>query len=253
MVVYPVKRVSWDEVVDWCYRLGDRVRESGFRHDVIVAVGRGGYTVARILSDYLGVAKVIGLPIRWVKQGGGDYLEDLILCFYRFKEADVGQCISDVVKQLRLEVAVDVKADLSGLKALAVEEISATGVQLAKARDIIAGWGAEEVKTAALVWKKSTSTLKPDYTFIETPSFVWFQFPWSRLSDYKSFTLVIIKEVLAKRGKPFSISDVEKLFMEWYGFKPERLYLVKALEKLATDGIVKSVDRDTYVIASHSL
>jgi len=41
--------------------------------------------------------------------------------------------------------------------------------------------------------------------------------------------------------------------MEWYGFKPERLYLVKALEKLATDGIVKSVDRDTYVVASHSL
>jgi len=253
MVIYPVKHVSWDEVVDWSFRLGNRVMESGFRADAIVAVGRGGYVVSRMLSDLLDVDKVIALPIRWVGQRGRNYLVDLIKCFHRFRGAEVAECIADVVKGLRVEIAVDVEAKLMGLNVLAVEEISATGMHLAKAREILHRWGAREVRTATLVWKRSTATLRPNYIFIETPSFVWFQFPWSRLSDYTQFALALIEENLTKNNNnAFSIWDIEKLFIEWYGFKPERRYLVKALDKLAEKRLLRKIDVERYATSTQT-
>jgi len=55
--------------------------------------------------------------------------------------------------------------------------------------------------------------MRPDYTFIETPSFVWFQFPWSRLSDYMQFAVVVIEESIGK-GKVFDLDSVAELFFE---------------------------------------
>ena len=239
MPVYPVKHVSWGEVVEWTSRLADRIEASGFRADAVVAVGRGGYVVSRILCDLLGVEKLVSLPIRWSSGGPGEsYLEDLVRCFRRFGGPEAGGCVGDVVRRLRLETPVRVSADLRGMRALAVEEISATGVQLARAREVVVGeWGAAEARTAALVWKASTSSLRPDYTFIETRSFVWFQFPWSRLSDYRAFARVAISESCSP-GSRLTLRDVVELFREWYGFEPEERYLRRALRRLAGEGFL---------------
>jgi len=52
----PVKVVTFDEIVEWSRRLADKIKESGWQPDVIVAVARGGYVPARLLCDWLGVA-----------------------------------------------------------------------------------------------------------------------------------------------------------------------------------------------------
>jgi hypoxanthine phosphoribosyltransferase len=241
MVVYPVKHVSWEEVVEWSFRLADKVRASGFRPDVVVAVGRGGYVVSRLICDSLDIDKLVALPIRWSSgRSASSYLADLIRCFHRFKGFEVGACIAEVVKNLRIEIPIDVRIELNGLRALAVEEISATGMHLAKAKELLSTWGAQEVKGAVLVWKASTSSMRPDYTFIETPSFVWFQFPWSRVSDYVQFAMVAIEESLGgAKDHIFNLEYVEKLFIEWYGFKPDYKYLKRALEKLVEVGFLK--------------
>jgi len=251
MVVYPVKHVSWKEVVEWSSILADKVKVSGFRPDIVVAIGRGGYVVSRLICDFLNIDKLIALPLRWSdNRSAGSYLADLIKCFYRFKGPEVGVCIAEVVKSLRIEIPVNIRIELSGLKTLAVEEISATGMHLAKAKELLSTWGAISVKTAALVWKASTSSMRPDYTFIKTPSFVWFQFPWSRLSDYMQFAVVVIEESIGK-GKVFDLDSVAELFFVWYGFRPDYEYLRKALERLVENGFLKKVSDSKFTFAGN--
>lgn len=248
MVVYPVKHVYWDEVVVWSQRLADRIARD-YRPDVVIAVGRGGYVVARLLCDLLDVDKLISIPIRWrekTKKLGESYLADLIRCYAR--GSGVERCIADVVKNLEIEIALDVRLSLRGLKALAVEEISATGLHLSKARDIALNiWNAAEVRTATLVWKASTSLQRPDYVFIETPSFVWFQFPWSRRSDYIQFAKVAIEFESERYGKDvWSFSEAVDLFKKWYGFEPDRVYLSRALQSLVDIGFLEVVDSEFF-------
>ena len=248
MAIYPVKHVSWDEVVEWSFRLAEKIRVSGFKPGVVVAVGRGGYVVARLLCDILDVDKSISIPIKWVSRRGGNYLADLIRCFYRFRGQEVNICISNVVKGLDIEISPSVSADLRGLTVLAVEEVSATGMHLAKAREYLRSLGAEDVKTATLVWKAQTSTLRPDYVFIESRGFVWFQFPWSRLSDYQQFIRVALEEESRARGKQiYSYDEVIEIFVKWYGFKPDEKYLREALKRLNEDRFI-SMDVEKNVI-----
>lgn len=251
MVIYPVKHVSWGEVTEWSLRLARIVGSSGFKPDVVVAVGRGGLVVSRILADVLDIDKILYLPIRWregFRKPGESYLAELIRCFA--KGSGIELCIADVVKSLSIETVFSFETNLSGSKALAVEEISATGLHLAKAREILVEkWGAGDVKTATLVWKASTSQLKPDYVFIETRSFVWFQFPWSRASDYKQFAKVAMEEECRREGKcSWSIEEIGELFKKWYGFNPDKKYLEIALEKLTKEGILNRVNKQNVTV-----
>jgi len=251
MAIYPVKHVSWDEVVEWSTRLAAKVKESGYKPDVVVAVGRGGYVVSRLLCDLLDVDRLVALPIRWREQfrrRGEGYLADLIRCFAKAKQVDL--CIADVVKRLSIEVVFNFDINLEGYNVLAVEEISATGLHLAKAKEIaLNNWRAGNVKTATLVWKASTSPLKPDYVFITTNSFVWFQFPWSRLSDYQQFAKVAMEEECRNSGKcQWTLDEVEKLFRKWYGFDADRKYLSMALEKLVELEVARKIGNAIYLI-----
>jgi hypoxanthine phosphoribosyltransferase len=42
----PVKVVEFDEIVEWSRKLAEKIRESGWQPDVIVAIARGGYVPA---------------------------------------------------------------------------------------------------------------------------------------------------------------------------------------------------------------
>ncbi len=55
--------ISWHRFYALARRLAHRVRDSGYRPEVIVAIGRGGYMPARILSDFLGQMDLTGFKI----------------------------------------------------------------------------------------------------------------------------------------------------------------------------------------------
>ncbi len=57
-------------------------------------------------------------------------------------------------------------------------------------------WRAPEARTVAIVWKQSTAPLsRPGYHFIRCVGHVWFQFPWSRPSNYKKFLRAMLSSV----------------------------------------------------------
>jgi len=237
--------VGLGEVVDWTSRLAEKVSRDGFEPGAVVAVGRGGAVVARLLSDLLGVGTLVLAPVRWVEVGARPcerYLADLVRGWVRSSREGrhVWEYVGEVVSRLRVSVDPELSLDLGGRRVLLVEEIVATGAHLAVALDLARRWRCGEARSAALVWKSSTASLRPDYFLVEARGFAWFQFPWSRLEDYKQFVKVMLEEGSREVGKRvWHLHEVVELFTEWYGREPERYYLRKALEWLSRCGTLR--------------
>ncbi|MDI9620201.1 MAG: phosphoribosyltransferase [Candidatus Nezhaarchaeota archaeon] len=255
-MLYPVKFVEWNEVVKWTQDLSKKVAESDFNPDVVVAVGRGGFVVARLLCDFLDVGSLMGVPVKWLetdnKNPAEKYLADMIRGWVKASRGagSVEKSIEEVVKRLRVTVNFEYDIDLRGLKALLVEEIIVTGFHMKKAKEVVEKrWKAPEVKTATLTWKSTMSALKPDYFVVEITEFVWFQFPWSRLDDYRQFLRVMLQEESRENAKNvWTLKEVEASFKKWYGAEPDPIYLEKALEILDREGLLKMVSKDSYEV-----
>jgi len=57
--------LSWDDVQALSERLADKVKQSGFKPDLIVAVSRGGFDPARILCDQLGIRRLASVQVEY--------------------------------------------------------------------------------------------------------------------------------------------------------------------------------------------
>lgn len=250
-MIYPTKTVEWTEVVEWCRKLARSVEDSGWRPDVIIAIGRGGLVVSRILGDLLQVDRVLPLLVKWHelnRREGETYLAELIRAYARAHESGCSPDteITEYVKtSLRVRIDFEQNADLSGMRALLVEEISATGVHLGIAKEMVKNrWRADEVRTAALVWKAPSvmgpDVVRVDYYVVKPAKFVWFQFPWSRLGDYVQFLRVMLSHESHTGGKrTWPEEEVLREFKRWYGEKVDLTYFAEALRVLEERGEVK--------------
>ena len=217
----PTRLVSWEEVVEWSRKLAKKIKESGYKPDVVVAVARGGFVPARLICDFLKVENLLSIQSQhWTEAA---------------KVAD------------RAIIKFPYKVDLSGKKVLIVDDIVDTGESLALAREyVIKNWRPAEVKIAALQWISPVAKIKPDYYLIEVTEWVWFQYPWTRLEDTYQF----FKRMLSEEGKYRKVWSKEELiskFKEWYEIDVGEEYFNDAIEMLIEEGILeKSGDKFIY-------
>ncbi len=214
MARVPVKLVSWDDIVEWSRGLAEKIRESGYKPDIIVAVARGGYVPARLLADFLDVTNMLSIQSQhWVEAAKA--AEKAILK-YPFK------------------------VDLSSMKVLLVDDIVDTGETLLLAKEfILKEWKPEDLRIAALQWISPVAKFEPDFYHLEVKDWVWFQYPWTRLEDLQQFITRIFKE--DDRAKNGLTSDkLAELFKEWYGLKPSEFgfYWELALGRLVEKGVL---------------
>ncbi len=168
---------SWDKIYEMLLNLAVRIRQSGFKADLIVGVSRGGWAPGRILSDLLENTHTANIKIE----------------FY------VG-----LAKTARKPVVTQaISEDISGKGILVVDDVSDTGESLKVAFDHVLEKGAGEVKTATIYYKPH-STFKPDF-FSDTTS-NWIIFPWERLEATK----LLVEEAKAE-GRGFdSVREILK-------------------------------------------
>ena len=197
MVKVPVKIVSWDEIVEWTKGLSQKIKDSGWTPDVVVAVARGGYVPARLLCDFLDITDLLSVQSQhWTEAAKA--AEKAILKYpYR--------------------------VDMEGKKVLVVDDIVDTGETLLLARDYIQReWRPAEVKVASLQWISTVARFEPDYYHLEVKDWTWFQYPWTRLEDLQQFIARILREDERFKDKDeVNLADLVKAFVEWYGVKPE--------------------------------
>jgi len=169
--------------------LAKRVKDSGFKPDLIVGVCRGGWTPARLMSDLLENANTASIRIEF-------YLAPGVTA----RKPVISQAIMVPVK---------------GVNVLVVDDVADTGESLKVAVEHLDVCGAKATKTATLYYKPQ-SIFKPDFYIIQTEQ--WIIFPWERLESTRRLlddaqkrgtSIDSVKQTLVGAGIESSI--VEKL------------------------------------------
>ena len=214
MAKVPVKLVSWEEIVEWTRQLARKIKDSGYKPDVVIAVARGGYVPARLICDFLEVENLLSIQSQhWTEAA---------------KKAE------------KAIIKFQYKVDLSGMKALLVDDIVDTGESVILAKKFIEeNWKPSELRIAAMQWISRVAKIKPDYYTIEVKEWVWFQYPWTRLEDITQFLKRIINEELKGKVKEISKQNLISKFKEWYGIEPPKDYYEEALKLLFEQGLIQ--------------
>jgi uncharacterized protein len=177
---------SWNQIYDMLQVQAQKIQSSHYKPDIIVGVARGGLAPARILMDLLETRDFAIIQIEYY-QGINKHGTQPIL----------KQCLN---------------TDLSGKKALLVDDVSDGGKSLQLAKKHLQEKGAIEVKIATLYIKPQTITLS-DYFEKQTDR--WIVFPWEiketihKIQEQHKGKRAINQEItkLVKAGLPKQLAE----------------------------------------------
>jgi len=191
---------SWDEVYDLARELAARVREEGFDPDVIVAVGRGGYTPGRILADFLHKKDLASFRVQHYRGGG--------------------------VREEGARVVGGLDRDLTDLRVLVVDDVNDSGDTLKAAVGFLAEREVAEVRTAVLQ-QKATSTFDADFVARFVEEWRWIVYPWAVIEDLTEFVLGMdpvprtAQEAAPRLAESYGIQVPERTLADVFGFLPQ--------------------------------
>lgn len=152
--------LSWATVLNTTKRLAGIIKESGYRPDIIIAIGRGGYVPARILCDYL-------------------LLKDLT----SIKVEHWGIAATETQKAT---IKFPLCADIKDKRVLLVDDVTDTGDTLSVSLEYLKEFRPKEIKTAVLI-HKTCSKIVPDYYVKKVIKWRWIIFPWHLWEDLTGF------------------------------------------------------------------
>lgn len=157
---FPCELVSWATVNTLSHRVAEQIRASGFRPQVVVAIGRGGYVPARLLCDHLNL--------------------------YDLRSLRIVHYIAGADKQRRARLADPLCRDLGRRRVLLVDDVSDSGDTLELARHHLRERSAGKTAVAVL-HHKTTSTLLPDFFARRIIKWRWLIYPWAIFEDVSGF------------------------------------------------------------------
>jgi len=147
---------TWEQIYEMLLELAKRIRKTGYAPDTVVGVSRGGWPVARVMSDLLENPEVANVKAEF-------YL-------------GVAETKREPV------ITQPVSASVKNRKVLVVDDVADTGKSLALVKDHLKEQGATDIKIATIYYKP-WSTLKPDWFERQTER--WIVFPWERKETVK--------------------------------------------------------------------
>jgi hypoxanthine phosphoribosyltransferase len=195
--------VSWGEQYRLAKILAEKVRSSGYRPDLVIAIGRGGYVPARILCDLFSVFRLTS--VRAEHWG---------------TPAEKGE-----KAVIRFPLCIDIR----GEKVLIVDDVTDSGDSMAVVVEYVKGLGPSEVRTAVLQHKE-VSRFLPDYFAVVCPVWRWIVYPWALHEDLIGFS----RKVLAEG--PLTLGELKEELARRYGFPAGEEDIRDALEDLVTSG-----------------
>jgi uncharacterized protein len=184
---------SWDQIYDLMVDLGRKVKESGFKPDVIVGVSRGGWPPARIMSDLLNNPNLANMKVEFYKNIG--------------------------VRSKKPRITQPVTSDVKNRKVLVVDDVADSGLSLRAVRNHLRRKNPDDVKVCTIYYKPHSIYI-PDYFAKRTSS--WIIFPWERLETIR----LLSKKLGRNDGKPTKLVDE----LKGSGFPPK---LIRQLFSLA--------------------
>lgn len=176
--------VSWATVYSLSRELARMVKASGFRPDLIIAVGRGGYAPARIVCDFLHVTDLTSVRVE----------------HYTATE-----------KHSEVIIRYPLGADIRGRRVLVVDDVNDSGDTLQALVEYLATLQPGTLHTGVL-HEKSTTTFAVDFAAKRTRTWRWIIYPWAVVEDLGAF-------VAEMRPPPSSLADARRRLHERHGIR----------------------------------
>ena len=139
---------TWNQIYEMLLSQAEKIRKSGFKPNITIAISRGGWLPARVLSDLLETS-----------------LANVSVEFY----LGVAETKNEPV------LTQGVSAVVTDKKVLIADDVADTGKSLKLVKEHILQQGAKEARIATIYYKP-WSVVKPDYYERETR--LWIVFPW---------------------------------------------------------------------------
>ena len=157
--------LSWTRTVKDARILSRLLKDSGYKIDIAVAIARGGFVPARILSDYLSIRNLTAIKVEhW------------------------GVAATETEKAV---LKYPLNADIKDKNVLLVDDITDTGDTLRVSLEYLKSFGPKEIRTAVLV-HKTCSVVTPDYFVRKVEKWRWLIFPWHIWEDLTGFVKKIV-------------------------------------------------------------
>lgn len=157
--------LSWQHFHKDTFALAKKIEDSRQKFDLIVAIARGGMTVAQILSDFL------SLPVA-----------TFTVSSYK-----------DLRQEKSSEISFHVGGDLKNKRILLVDDVSDTGKTFERGVEYLHKLGASSITTASLLVKPQSKYV-PDF-FVKRTS-AWIVFPY----EVKE-TILSVKKMMEEEKK----------------------------------------------------
>lgn len=156
----PCELIEWPRVNALSRQLAHQIRDTHVNIDMIVAIGRGGYMPARLLSDLLGIFNLASFKIE------------------HYRGAQKG---STALVKYGLIAPVD------GQHILLVDDVSDSGDTFHVAIEHIQSLGSPEQIHTAVLHHKVVSSFVPDFYAEKVEQWRWIIYPWAVTEDLASF------------------------------------------------------------------
>ena len=151
-------KLTYDEMDRMTGEIFNQIKQDGFEPDIILAIARGGWLPARILSDCF--------------DSSGQESVEVISVTTKYY-AGIGKQSKRVVLQQ------EYGRSLVGLNVLIVDDVSDTGHTMEFVIKYVRWLGAEDIKVATVLYKPGT-VVTPDYYAKDVDRSVWIVFPYER-------------------------------------------------------------------------
>lgn len=171
--------LTWRDIQRLAEKTADMIKKDGFEPDIIIAVSRGGFDPARIISDQLGIRKLVSLQIN----------------YYNMLNE----------KMENPKVLFPLNANVEGLKILVIDDVSDSGQSLMIVKDYVENEGATEVRIATL-HHKPWSKYKPDYFAEEVDK--WVLYPWEPNESIKDLIQILNEKGISKDEIPGKLKEI---------------------------------------------
>jgi hypoxanthine phosphoribosyltransferase len=204
------------EVMDWnlFYRLArnvaKKINSSDYKPDLIIGLARGGWVLARILCDLIGVKDLVSLKVEhWGITATPDGKAKLKYPF---------------------------KVDLKGKNVLVVDDITDTGESMCVAVEYIKSLQPSEIRTAALRHITSSKFI-PDY-FGEEITWRWVIFPWNFTEDMCNIITKVCKRLSINPEGDVDLKQIRNELKQFYTIDTNEETIDEILGELKRRGLV---------------
>ena len=191
----PCELVSWSHFQTLARVLAEKIRKADFQPDMMIAIGRGGYMPARLLSDFFGIMD----------------LADIKIEHYRGTH-----------KQSSAVIKYPLRANMSAKKVLLVDDVSDSGDTFNTAIHHILQMGKPLQLRTAVLHHKITSAFTPDFYAAKIVKWRWLIYPWAVTEDISSL-------IEAEIPLPASHEQIKQHLLQHHGITVTEQQLQDAL------------------------